>query len=60
MNDRKVYMNLDLTTHTMVSNIGVDIIESVDSISRDGPDTPIYAIHYKKPKNSDQFDFSVF
>ena len=36
------------------------IIESVDSISRDGPDTPIYAIHYKKPKNSDQFDFSVF
>ena len=27
------------------------IIESVDSISRDGPDAPmyIYAIHYKKP-----------
>ena len=24
------------------------IIESVDSISRDGPDTPIYIIHYKK------------
>ena len=26
------------------------IIESVDSISRDGPDTPIYVIHYKKLK----------
>ena len=26
------------------------IIESVDSISRDGPDTPIYIIHYKKTK----------
>ena len=26
------------------------IIESVDSISRDGPDTPIYAIHYKYQK----------
>ena len=25
------------------------IIESVDSISRDGPDTPIYVIHYKSP-----------
>ena len=24
------------------------IIESVDSISRDGPDTLIYIIHYKK------------
>ena len=30
------------------------IIESVDSISRDGPDTPIYIIHYKKPKISEQ------
>ena len=25
----------------------LSIIESVDSISRDGPDTPIYVIHYK-------------
>ena len=32
----------------------VFIIESVDSISRDGPDTPIYVIHYKKPKISEQ------
>ena len=24
-----------------------DIIESIDSISRDGTDTPIYVIHYK-------------
>ena len=27
------------------------IIESVDCISRDGPDTPIYVIHDKYPKN---------
>ena len=33
------------------------IIESVDSISRDGPDTPIYVIQYKKPNNSDPIDF---
>ena len=33
------------------------IIESVDSISRDGPDTPTYVIHYKKLNNSDSFDF---
>ena len=26
------------------------IIESVDSISKDGPDTPIYVIHYKELK----------
>ena len=30
------------------------IIESIDSISRDGPDTPIYIIHYKKRNNSEQ------
>ena len=34
-----------------------NIIESVDSISRDGPDTPIYVIHCKKPNNSGCFDF---
>ena len=33
------------------------IIESVDSISRDGPDTPIYIIHYKKRNNSEQENF---
>ena len=31
-----------------------NIIESVDSISRDGPDTPIYIILYKKLNNSEQ------
>ena len=36
------------------------IIESVDSISRDGPDTPIYVIQYKKLKNSAQIRFYVF
>ena len=29
-------------------------VKSVDSISRDGPDTPIYIIHYKKQNNSEQ------
>ena len=33
-------------------------IESVDSISRDGPDTPIYVIHYIKPKISEQVKFN--
>ena len=36
------------------------IIESVDSISRDGPDTPIYVIHCKKPNNSAQILFHIF
>ena len=36
------------------------IIESVDSISRDGPDTPIYIIHYKKRNNSEQENFKRF
>ena len=36
------------------------IIESVDSISRDGPDTPIYIIHYKKRNNSEQEKFKAF
>ena len=36
------------------------IIESVDSISRDGPDTPIYIIHYKKRNNSEQEKFKRF
>ena len=31
--------------------------QSVDSTGRDGPDTPIYVIHYKKPKISEQVDF---
>ena len=34
--------------------VHVYIIESVDSISRDGPDTPIYVIYYIKPKTSEQ------
>ena len=34
------------------------IIKSVDSISRDGPDTPIYIIHYKEPKSSVYIIFS--
>ena len=29
------------------------IIESVDSISRDGPDTPVYVIHYKMTQDSE-------
>ena len=33
------------------------MIESVYSISRDGPDTPIYVIQNKKPKHSVQICF---
>ena len=33
------------------------IIESVDSISRDGPDIAIYVIHYKNLNNSEQLKF---
>ena len=35
------------------------IIESVDSLSRDGPDMPyiLYVIHYKKVNNLEQIDF---
>ena len=43
--------------YTLHHNI---IIESVDSISRDGPDTPIYIIHYKKRNNSEQENFKRF
>ena len=35
------------------------IIELVDSISRDGPDTPIYVIQNKKPKYSVQIHFCI-
>ena len=38
----------------------VVIIESVDSISRDGLDTPIYIIHYKKRNNSKKVKFNAF
>ena len=40
-----------------VTCVNITIIESVDSISRDGPDTPIYIIHYKKRNNSEQENF---
>ena len=36
------------------------IIESVDSISRDGPDIYIYVIHYKTPNISEQVNFEDF
>ena len=36
------------------------VIESVDSISRDGPDTLIYIIHYKKRNNSKEVKFKAF
>ena len=39
------------------------IIESVDSISRDGPDTPIIyvtQVHYKTPKISEEINFEIF
>ena len=36
------------------------IIELVDSINRDGPDTPIHVIHYKKQNNSEQENIKAF
>ena len=38
--------------HYYYNNYYDGIIESVDSISRDGPDTPIYVMHNKTPKSS--------
>ena len=35
----------------------IGIIELVDSISRDGPDTPIHEVHYKRQNNSEQVKF---
>ena len=47
--------------HYTVISISCDIIiESVDFISRDGPDTPIYVIHYKITDNSLQVWFYTF
>ena len=43
-----------LSIHVQIILSSAIIIESVDSISRDGTDTPIYVIHYKKPKISKQ------
>ena len=45
---------------TAINNLAVQcvcsiiIIESVDSVNRDGPNTPIYVIHYKHPNISEQ------
>ena len=36
------------------------IIESVDSISRDGPDTPIHVLHIKKPNDFIQIRSLVY
>ena len=47
----KISVNQDLQTI---------IIESVDSISRDGPDMYIYVIHYKIPNISEQVNFKDF
>ena len=35
-------------------------MESVDSISRDDPDTPIYVTHYKKSNISEQITYDTF
>ena len=51
---------LELAAHIANANLySMVIIESVDSISRDGPDTPIivYVIQNKKPKYSVQIHF---
>ncbi len=41
-----------LTSHYGGTDRRTTIIESVLSTSRDGPDTPIHAIQYNRPKNS--------
>ena len=42
-----------ITLSIVIGDPCSSIIELVDSISRDGPDTPIYIIHYKKRNNSE-------
>ena len=42
---------------TCMAQMESGIIESLDSISRDGPDTPIYAIQHKNLKNSAQVKY---
>ena len=42
---------------THLHNFLTRIIESVDSVSRDGPDSHIYVIHYKGPKFSELVNF---
>ena len=42
------------------ANYGIIIIESVDSISRDGLDTPTYIIHCKNSNNSVQLKVGAF
>ena len=41
------FNHTNITSIVIYNGSTVYIIESVDSISRDGPDTPIYGIHYK-------------
>ena len=43
----------------VVLHINIIIIESVDSISRDSLDTPIYIIHYKRRNNLEQINIQV-
>ena len=57
-----VYMHVHLHVFVYILTVQVlhfihCIIELVDSISRDGPDTPIFVIHYKKRNNSEQVSF---
>ena len=53
-----------VVTHTYINlrrpDLKYIIIESVDSISRDGTDTPIYVIHYKSQKNSALINYQDF
>ena len=58
-----VYLQIEtVIDHVMLYDclLIIIIIESVDSISRDGPDTPTYIIHYKKRNNSEQENFKRF
>ena len=49
-----VIMDTTMCVHTQF------IIESVDSISRDGPDMAIIITHYKNPNISEAVEFQPF
>ena len=36
------------------------LMESVDYVSRDGPDTPIYTMHNKTQKVQSSYNFKMF
>ena len=50
---RSALLVRESNTQLLMYSLDMYIIESVDSISRDGPDIAIYVIHYKNINNSE-------